>query len=296
MKAANVADLNAVPDFEEIRIENTNLCGYRCHFCPREAMTRIKGIMPLADLAVVLERVGQHRGRVDLHGFGEPLLDPQLPERVRLVRGCWPESRPTVYSTLGVPVAGEYFDRLLGAGLGELEVSFYGHDADSYAAAHGVRRYELALANLERLAAAASAHPGFALVLRDPPRAVHAGQVSAEADPIAEFQKKWSQRGLRIVGRELHNFGGGRRYNPAGTAICSVVWGYRKRVLQVTWDLKVIPCCFDFNASISLGDLRLQSLGEIYSSSFYRAFIEAHIAGRLDDYAACAACERCDRA
>ena len=96
--------------------------------------------------------------------------------------------------------------------------------------------------------------------------------------------------------REMHNYGGGREYNTPGTYTpCSVVWGFRRRVLQITWDLFVIPCCFDFNAEIKLGNLRTQSLEEIFSSLPYTNFIEDHIANRLEAYPVCVKCERCYR-
>jgi hypothetical protein len=60
-------------------------------------------------------------------------------------------------------------------------------------------------------------------------------------------------------------------------------------VLQITWDLDVIPCCFDSNASIVLGNLRHQSLEEVFQGSTYRDFIAAHMVQSLDPYPACRA-------
>ncbi|MCP5119411.1 MAG: radical SAM protein [bacterium] len=283
--------------FEEIRIENTNRCGYRCHFCPRELMTRNQGVMPIADLDLVLERVGRHRGRVDLHGFGEPLLDPNLIAKTALVRARWPEAEPTVYSTLGVEVPDAFFDRLLAAGLAELEVSFYGNSETAYREVHGAPRYSLALANLDRLARAARRRPGFRLVLRDHPTSPEETRPAADQDSLHAFLKKWEDSGLAVLERRaLHNYGNGRRYKPQGAGqSCSVAWGYRKRVLQVTWNLKVIPCCFDFDATVVLGDLRTQTLQQIFDSAVYRDFVTAHLENRLEAYPVCTACERCHR-
>lgn len=285
-------------EFDEIRIENTNRCGYRCFFCPRESMTRTQGVMPLADLEIVLQRVGGHAGRVDLHGFGEPLLDRDIVSKVALVKATWPDARPTLYSTLGVPVSETFFEELIEAGLAELEVSFYGAEAASYAKVHGVNQFKTAKANLDRLLLATSKKPHFDLVLRDHP--VHD---STELDAVSrmelsEFQKKLAGRAaVGLVQRELHNFGQGRSYNaPRDDLTCSVVWGYRRRILQVTWDLRVIPCCFDFNASVVFGDLRNQELSEIFTNDAYQTFIQAHQDNRLDAYPVCAACERCQRA
>jgi MoaA/NifB/PqqE/SkfB family radical SAM enzyme len=256
-------------------------------------------MMPLADLALVLDRVGEHSGLVDLHGFGEPLLDKQLHDKISLVATRWPRALPRFYSTLGVKVPPGYFERLIEAGLRHVEVSFYGFDAESYREAHGSWSYELARENLMSLAAARRASGGAAqVVVRAFPQHEEVKQPGVTAERMEEF-RLWLT-GLDIVvlrERELHNYGLGRRYNAAGKLEpCSVVWGFRRRVLQVTWDLHVIPCCFDFNAEIKLGNLRTQSLEEVFAGPAYQDFIQSHIDDQLDDYPVCKACERCYRA
>jgi len=284
--------------FSEIRIENTNRCAYRCFFCPREEMTRTKGVMPLEDLSFVLDRIGEHEGLVDLHGFGEPLLDKLLPEKIALITSRWPRAEPRFYSTLGVKVGPDYFQKLANAGLRHVEVSFYGFDADSYHEAHGADRYQLARENLEQLCEAQHAAEGkLNVVVRAFPRHDTIKQPGITEERLAEFGRWLDSLDVHVFReRDLHNYGGGRAYNDPGTNIpCSVVWGYRRRVLQITWDLYVIPCCFDSNADVKLGNLRTQSLAEIFSSLPYTNFIESHIANRLEAYPVCVKCERCYR-
>lgn len=40
----------------------------------------------------------------------------------------------------------------------------------------------------------------------------------------------------------------------------------------VTWDGKVVPCCFDKDARHVMGDLKHSSMKEIWESNNYRAF------------------------
>jgi MoaA/NifB/PqqE/SkfB family radical SAM enzyme len=285
--------------FSEVRIENTNRCSYHCFFCPRQEQTRVQGMMPLDDLALVLDRVGEHTGLVDLHGFGEPLLDRRLDEKIALVAARWPRAQPRFYSTLGVKVPPGYFERLIEAGLKHVEVSFYGFDAESYREAHGGGSYELARENLMSLAAARRAGGGATqVVVRAFPQHEVIKQPGTTAERMEEFGRWLTSLDIVVLReRDLHNYGRGREYNSAGKLEpCSVVWGFRRRVLQVTWDLHVIPCCFDFNADIKLGNLRTQSLEEVFAGSAYQNFIQSHIDDRLDDYPVCKACERCHRA
>lgn len=285
--------------FSEVRIENTNRCGYHCFFCPREALTRQQGVMPLEDLSLILDRVGEHEGLVDLHGFGEPMLDKTLEEKIGLVVSRWPLAEPRFYSTLGVKVAPDYFARLAGAGLRHVEVSFYGFDPESYRQAHGSDRYHVARENLTRLCEAAHGAGGrLKVVVRAFPKHDCIKQPGATVERVEQFHEWLDTLGVAIIReRDLHNYGNGREYNPPGQNVpCSVVWGYRRRVLQVTWDLFVIPCCFDSNAEVRLGNLRTQSLAEIFGGAPYTEFLRSHVEDRLEAYPVCQKCERCFRA
>lgn len=295
----NVAVSTHPLKFSEVRIENTNRCGYKCFFCPREAQTREQGVMPVEDLNLIIDRVGRHAGLVDLHGFGEPLLDKTLTAKIALINERWPEAEPRFYSTLGVKVPLGYFSHLVEAGLRQVEVSFYGFDEQSYEQAHGKALYALARENLIRLCKAQKASDGrFKVVVRAFPTHDVIKQPGVNRERLNEFHNWLDELGVSVFReRDLHNYGGGRQYNAASEKQpCSVVWGFRRRVLQITWNLDVIPCCFDFNAEIKLGNLRHQTMAEIFSGQVYTEFIQCHIDNRLDNYRICKACERCYRA
>jgi MoaA/NifB/PqqE/SkfB family radical SAM enzyme len=285
--------------FEEVRIENTNRCHYHCFFCPREKLTRAQGFMALDDLALVLDRVGRHDGPVDLHGFGEPLLDRGLPAKLALVRARWPAARPRIFSTLGVKVAPGYFHGLAEAGLRSIEVSFYGFDRETYRQVHKADLYDLARANLLALCEVQRTLAGrLEVVVRAFPSHPEVKQPGADAERIREFTDWLDSLGVAVLReRDLHNYGSGRSYNRVRDQLpCSVAWGFRRRVLQITWDLHVLPCCFDSDAEVKLGNLRSQTLEEIFHSDLYQDFIQDHLDDRLEDYPVCLACDRCHKA
>lgn len=286
-----------VGTFTEIRIENTNWCGYSCMFCPRDKMTRPQGMMSIDDFRFVLERVGHYDGRVDLHGFGEPLLDPDLIAKTQLVSSIWPQANTRIYTTLGVPVEEDYFDKLLYSGLSGIEVSLYGYEPHSYRLIHGVSRLDLVMRNMKALLRAKQkSSVNMEVILRDNP-AQHLIGDEWDGDAYAAFKQHWIEDGGSFVReRSLHNFGNGRAYNEPGQSdTCSITWGYRKRILQITWDLNVVPCCFDFDSSVIFGNLRTSNLDDIFSSAHYQSFIEAHRNNTLQDYAVCERCERCTK-
>ena len=282
--------------FDELRVENTNHCGYKCFMCPREKQTRELGFMAVDDFALVLDRLGVHEGAIHLHGFGEPLLDPALIEKVRLAKQRSPDSLVMFFTTLGVKLRDGFFEDLAEAGIGNLQVSFYGFNERSYEKVAGVKTFARAKANLEALATARTATgTDFRITLQTWDDEVWRTWPDDAKTERARFFAWADELGIaRHEVGNVHNYGGGRDFNEVPRdGLCSVAWGFRRRVLQVTWDLKVIPCCFDFDASVSFGSLRSQSPAEIFNAEPYRRFIEAHLANRLDDYPVCVGCERC---
>lgn len=65
-----------------------------------------------------------------------------------------------------------------------------------------------------------------------------------------------------------------------------------KGPVQVQWDGLVVPCCFDYNSSIVLGDLNRQSLREVLESKEYHDFRKAH---REDEFLPYPFCDTCDQ-
>jgi MoaA/NifB/PqqE/SkfB family radical SAM enzyme len=285
-----------LPLFEEIRIENTNSCGYRCVMCPREKLTRSLGYMSVEDFELVLDRVGPKEEQVHLHGFGEPLLDRSLVQKIKRLKAKAPKSQSLIFSTLGVKIPD--IEALATSGLDQIIVSFYGFSRESYAKIHGFDGLDRVKTNLERLSAAiqeARSPLQICLKIPSPNFSTSALPVAMPPDMAAFCQ--WAENLNLDLGywSRAHNYGNGRSFNkPDPDLLCPVVGGRRKNILNITWDLFVIPCCFDFNATIRFGNLRDQSLEEIFSGPEYQRFVIAHRSGAADDYPVCATCEKQD--
>lgn len=296
MKSAKKGTVIKNFTFNEVRIENTNHCGYSCYFCPREKLTRKKGYMDLNTFSKVLVEIDWEPEKVDLHGFGEPLLDKNICTKISLARDKWPDANIRIYSTLGISITEQKLNDILRCGLSELQISFYGTDGESYSFNHGVDNFNLAKKNIENLSSLNNSINGHTkLIVRDFPThdTIKHGYQSDQT--VASFKRWLTEIGIHeIKSRKLHNFGSGRSYNPSLKRTCSITWGYRKRVLQVTWDLTVIPCCFDFDASIRFGSLHNNTLQEIFNSKDYLKFIDAHLRNDLEKYPVCQRCEKCD--
>lgn len=283
------------PHFTDVRIENTNFCGYKCVMCPRDKHTRPQGIMSIDDFEIVLDRIGSFSGEMHLHGFGEPLLDKSLPEKLRRVRQKLPGKTTTViFSTLGVRVSESYLYELAEAKLTAIMVSCYGYNPESYKMVHGRNAFHIVkenLATLSKVRKERNGYPNVCIIPSGDPMLI---TLSTKKDGRADFFEWAESLGHRFIEeRKLHNFGDGRGYNiPKNERMCPVIRGRRNSILQITWDLNVIPCCYDYNASIVLGNLRNQTLEEIFTGLEYFRFVRAHLANDLEDYKICQNCEK----
>jgi radical SAM protein with 4Fe4S-binding SPASM domain len=276
-------------------VELTNACPFTCPFCPRGRgeMTRAVGHMDLGLLAAIADQV---KGRPSfkpfgLHHFGDPLLHPRAIEAVRLVRerGLTPEISVNPILLTEAKARG-----LLSAGVGVLIVSMDGLDTPTLAAMRGEAAGRAATvdANVERLI-------DLAQKMSSPPDVI----ISMVATTLN--RQHWSALfaryrrpalpWLKPVVRALNTFG------DDAIARLSVVplrqlCGSPYRLVSVLWDGTVVPCCHDFDGRTPLGDLRTQTLDQVWHGEAMRRFRERWQRQVFDDGEPCARCHwRVDR-
>lgn len=282
-----------IEQFDEVRIENTNACGYHCQMCPREKQTRPIGHLTMQNWEKLCTLLKDYSGTIHLHGFGESLLDRKLPEKIALLKKAAPNCSTHLISTLGVRVKDTYFETLLASGLNTLVVSLYGYTPETYHELHGSNSFERVKHNLILLSKAKQNHPTFRAAIKLMQENVHstlpvAGKSAREA--FEAFLKPLNFDVGYIP--HLHNYGDGRTYNEPSNKPCPVLDGNRARVLQITWDLNIVPCCYDYNTTIPFGNLQNETLEEIFNSKAYLDFMISHNTNNGHSYSICRTCER----
>lgn len=70
----------------QLNLEMSSVCHYSCVGCPQTYMTRHKGHMSLSLYSAILKEVGHSLERVYLWNYGEPLLNPKAMEMLDLLR------------------------------------------------------------------------------------------------------------------------------------------------------------------------------------------------------------------
>ena len=271
-------------------VENTNCCNARCVMCPRDTLSRKRGFMEFGLFEKIMNELAGARRKpvVHLHGFGEPLLDPLLPERVRLAKACGIEQ--TYIVTNGSLLFPETSRKIIDAGLDRIKISFYGTDEESYNATMRGLDFTVSLQNVKDFMKIRKE-----LKKRTPKLILQYLPQEANGAKIKEFQSLWNSLPDRKAGdclniSSLDNFGGGKSYNIVGKKIVSVCF-YPWTALSVLWDGRAVTCCVDYNGVQSVGDMNCQSVEEIWNGPVLSAIRRNF--GKLD-YSGFPTCRNCD--
>jgi MoaA/NifB/PqqE/SkfB family radical SAM enzyme len=273
-----------------LMIENTNHCNAECVMCPRDTLSRKRGYMDFGLFEKLMKEVSGVRRKpvTHLHGFGEPLLDTLLAERIRLAKSCGVSN--TYLVTNASLLYPETSRKLIDAGLDKMKISFYGTDDESYGATMKRLNFKRTFQNItEFLQIRKEMQRGTPrLILQYLPNDTNQARTE-------EFKALWGpviepQVGDCLNISSLHNYGGGRAYNHLKKKIVSVCY-FPWTSMSVLWDGRVVTCCMDSNGVQVLGDLNSQSIQEVWNGPVLSGVRENF---RKFDYGQYPVCLSCD--
>ena len=251
-----------------VRLESTNHCNAHCTFCPRDEMTRAKGIMAFPLAQRIIDQCAVARvPHVQLHNFGEALMDKMVADKVAYAKavGIPKVSLISNGSLLRHTVSAA----LIEAQLDDIQISIDAASKESFEAVRVGLKYDGVVKNIETLLRLRTergvTHPKLVLsfVYRENP------------EEVEQFSAQWRDRpGVTVWLTRLHNWAG--TLGPARAAAgypCSRLW----QTLTVLWDGRVSLCCVDSDGHVILGDMGYQTLTDVWNGSLYREARRAHL-------------------
>lgn len=268
----------------EVRIETTNICNSQCIMCPREKLTRPLGVMDFDLFRSILdEAVGYGIRSVFLGGYGEPLADPLMVERIRYAKS---KRLRCNFISNGSLLTEEVSRALIEAGLDEVRFSIYGTTKEVFEKVHTRLSFEKVVGNVNRLLELKGE-----LGRRNPLVLVFFLVLEENAHQVEDFIREWEPKVDFIEVWKPHNWSDGRNYRerPEKKESCG-----RPFVgpIQVQWDGTVIPCCWDYNGREIMGDLKYQTIPEVLRSARYQEIREAHATGQFHRFPFCDSCDQ----
>jgi radical SAM protein with 4Fe4S-binding SPASM domain len=266
-------------------VEATTNCNLHCPECPSglRKFSRPTGTIDLLNFEKYIDQMSKHLTYLMIYFQGEPYLNKQFFE---LVKYAGSKKIYTATSTNGHFLDDENARKTIESGLDRLIISLDGTDQESYAAYRAGGDFEKVISGIKNVVEwkkkLGSKKPYIIvqfLVLSSN------GHLLSE---IAALSKDLGVDELQLKTAQFYDFKNGNALMPAnakhsrykinadGTFSlgkklrnhCLRMW----QSLVITWDGRVVPCCFDKDASHQLGDLNKSSLKEIWKGKDYKVF------------------------
>ncbi len=263
---------------EIIQIEATNLCNARCVFCPRDRMERKQGVM---DMALFRRIVDQSAAlgipNLRLHNYGESLIDRDIVEKIRYAKskGVADVGMISNGSLLAEPLARAIVD----AGLDAVNISIDAAGKEAFERTRVGLKYDRVVENVESLVR----------IRRElgatRPKLILSFVRQANSVEESAFIARWGAVADKIHVTDLHNWAGTLDERPGSRFPCYRPW----LTFTVLWDGRVSLCCADFDAKVVLGDVRTETITDVWNGDAFRSVRRAHL-----DHGGPTICEGCD--
>ena len=275
-----------IPESNEIRIEPTTKCNFNCILCPREKLTRKKETMDFDLFKFVFDKINSETSQYNtltFPGMGEPLLDQSLDSKIRYAKQ---HGFSVLILTNGSLLRAQRFKQLEDIGLDSIRISMYGDTPETYSAVHGVdpRMFYKVKENLTKIA---EIRNNTSLLLT---YNVVEGYNDSDLESWIEY---WKDKVDLLEVWRPHNWVNGRNYRALQGKKLRTCGRPFRTPLQVQVDGTVNMCCFDFDGKLLLGDLKTQTLEEVFSSPMSKRILKYHETGNFKGSGLI--CENCDQ-
>jgi molybdenum cofactor biosynthesis enzyme MoaA len=247
-------------------------------------MVRPQGIMDwalftkIADEAAGIESLSQ----ITLTGLGEPLMDPKLLDRLRYLRQANPGIELSLV-TNGSYLTTDIIDEMVRLRV-QLAISLNAMTAQRRFEIMGLRDFDHVVTMCDYALKVGKGVMGVGICAVPSKDLMEAGE-------SARFTERWGgQYGVGDGASLLHletNWGG--TMFPCRTPMTECC----ERALyfiHVLWDGLVSLCCQDAEGQVILGDLKTQTLREVFAGDVAADIRRAHVDGRRASLPLCATC------
>ncbi len=265
-------------------IEPTNLCNLQCPECPSGLgeLTRPLGLLKLDDFKNFIDQIKQTGFYVQLFFQGEPYINKNLPAMIRYAR----ENKVYVsISTNGLLISQKNVDTILKDAPDKLIFSIDGLNEETY------QNYRVG-------GTFKTADSGLKLLLKRKEELkkkipfvelqfIVMKQNEHQVDEVLKYGEDVGVDKVVLKTMQVSSFENAMRFLPSNKNYsryilsdgkvkiknklknhCFALW----RTSVMTWDGKIVPCCFDKDADFELGNLKNHTFQEIWKSDAYRKF------------------------
>lgn len=268
-----------IPTNNDMRFEVSTHCNYNCIICPHHKLIRKKEFMSFELFKELFDKINDETDQytnITFPGMGEPTLDKTLYDKIAYAKEKRPDLTVT-FITNASSLTPEKWKYIEGLGVTSVRVSFYGNDAESYTKIMGVRTkgmFDRVVKNLEEICR----------IKEKTKLLLTMNIIDKDHDVVPmDWIKYWEGLGADLI--EVwapHNWVNAVHYRDSNVEKLDTCGRPFNGPLQIQVDGTVNMCCFDYDGHLTMGDLKTQSLKEIFQSPMYKKIVECHTSGNFE--------------
>lgn len=259
----NIFNLHPPVPVRHVQIEISNLCNYKCIFCPRTKSVRKKGIIDEELFNRLIQEVYDFGAReMSFHFSGDPFLHPKLAEYVKRAKEV---GYSYVYiDTNGSNATPERVGAVIDAGVDSIKFSVNAGTKEMYEFIHGIDAFDKVVSNIRYCNDYRNkVNPQMKLFVS----CVYTKYTQTEKEKVAElfsfcdeviFQPASDFSGVMPEVNELLKGEGDNNY--ANVCPCPMVFGG----IYITYEGYLSACCTNFDNHVVVADLKEMSLQEAW--------------------------------
>lgn len=271
-------------------LETTSACNLKCNICPRNHGETLVGHMEFDLFKKIIDEANQHGRRTFcLHLFGEPMLAPNFAKMIKYIKQV-NKSNSIILTSNGTLLSQEIAEAIVDAPVDKLAISFVSADKANYTNIAGVDLLETVEKNVLNLLAVKARQRATRprIYVRMIVNKNNAGEVEM-------FKNKWEDKGVKVEARPAHNYGGNvmnasyrenkvlrKKRHP-----CYHFW----LSPAIHWNGDVSVCCNDWGRKALLGNVKTQTMNEIWNSEMLKKYRQEQMSGNYDIPSICKDCD-----
>jgi radical SAM protein with 4Fe4S-binding SPASM domain len=271
-----------------IGAELTNNCNLNCPECSSGSgqMKRARGFMDIELFNRVMKELSPYLYNINLYFQGEPMMHPDF---FLFLKSC--SGIHSVVSTNGHFLSEENSEKLVASKLNKLIISLDGIDQESYSAYRKNGSVQRVLEGIRNVSVAKKqAGSSLKLEIQFLVNRLNENQIPQIKQLGEKVKASVRLKSMQIINKpDIESWlplnSKYRRYEKSGGDYliknplpdrCARLWFNP----VITWDGKVVPCCFDKDADHVMGDLNSDTFRDIWDGPKYRIFRKSILAGR----------------
>ena len=252
-------------------IEPTNMCMMDCIMCPRKNMKRKLGYMDFTLFKKIINQAKWNES-IWLHHFGDPLMHPKIFEMIEYVKSRGINPRLSTNPNL---LTEENCKKIFDSGLDMIVISLDGIDNSTYKYFRGKNaNYEEAVKKINRLIKMKNERKSKLII------ELSMVKMKLNKDQGNKFESIWNKKGVnRVIVKQFITFDGSdekiltqgdketfSKSFKKENDYCSEPWAG----FAINLDGIAVACCYDCHNKYIIGDLKKESLKEIWNNTQMR--------------------------